>query len=345
MSVLEPYQLTEISYGLIRWDLLYNSNLAIIRNELAKSSDVVITAGESLAKDNAFAIHGTYAYKAQATNSNTVYPARGMVLSSTIGSGGTGYGKLFGVHTVTTTLTTIGTHYLSPSTPGMITPVKPIDYIQPMAEAMSLISIIVDPMLGHLNRAVDPTNTSTIYEKVVSNNLAKGWEDHKALTYSNTPHGIVAADLTSSDTVRNRMVANRDLYAMGKAMIGDMILTITPNSLGTIAATLNAAGVGTYVQTLTIALKTTTAVVHNWFVNTIGLESTEAISDSDVTFPTLSNTINVCVAGQAIVTATYDTDAGSTKTYAANDYVSIMINTITLMGYILPAVTLVDSIQ
>jgi hypothetical protein len=279
--------LTEISYGLIRWDLLYNSNLAIIRNELAKGSDVVISAGQNLAKDDAFAIHGAFAYKAQATASNTIFPARGMVLSSTIGSGGTGYGKLFGNCTVTTALSTVGVHYLSSSTPGMITPVKPTDYIQPMVEAMSLINVLVNPF-----PSIHP-----------------------------------------------------DLYTREKAMGGDMVLTITPSSLGTKAATLNMKTAGTYVQTLTIALKTAGGVVHNWFTNTIGLESTETVTDADVTFPTLSNTINACVSGQAIVTATYDTDAGSTKTYAANDYVSIRVNTITLMGYILPAFTLVDSIQ
>jgi hypothetical protein len=314
MSVLEPYGLTEISYGLIRWDLLYNSNLAIIRNELAKGSDVIISAGQNLAKDDAFIV-GTnnYAYKAKADGS-TLWPAMGMVLSSTIGSGGSGYAKLFGGHTVTTTLTTIGLHYLHPSTPGAITPIKPVEYIQPLVEALSLISVLVNPLITpDKYRFVDVSTLSTISAAI--------------------------------STIGERVVSNRMFYLRDRAMGGDMSWELLPNSWSSYASTLNAKAAGTYSKSLMARLKTAGGYVHDWFVGTIGYTAAENASDAQIGAPALDTATDTCVSGQAIVVATYDTDAGATKTYAAGDSITVQINTMSIMGYVLPAATFIDSIQ
>jgi len=56
---------------------------------------------------------------------------------------------------------------------------------------------------------VDETDTDTTKNKVVSNSLAKGWEDHKNSTVnSSTPHNIGQVDETDTDTVKNKLVSN-----------------------------------------------------------------------------------------------------------------------------------------
>jgi hypothetical protein len=44
--------------------------------------------------------------------------------------------------------------------------------------------------LEHLSQEVNTGSSDTTKNKHVSNALAKGWEDHKSISYSGSPHGI-----------------------------------------------------------------------------------------------------------------------------------------------------------
>ncbi len=56
--------------------------------------------------------------------------------------------------------------------------------------------------------AVDETDTNATKDKVVSNLLAKGWEDHKSSVYSANPHGFLPVDDISSNADVNKVVSN-----------------------------------------------------------------------------------------------------------------------------------------
>ena len=56
---------------------------------------------------------------------------------------------------------------------------------------------------------VDETDTDVTKNKVVSNSLAKGWEDHKnSVIGSSTPHNIDQVNEADTDTTKNRLVSN-----------------------------------------------------------------------------------------------------------------------------------------
>lgn len=343
MSFLDPYNLEEIESGLINWNVVYNANLAKVRSSIVGC--MAIVAGTALDKDDAFKVcSDKFARKAVADGS-TLWPADGIIESTAISSGGSGWGRVFGKGTLVTTLSTIGYHYLSPSTPGKLTPTKPDTYVQPLIRALDLIDAIVRPDVFKVLE-VDPTSVTTIKDKSLSNALAKGWEDHKALTYTQTPHGIVGITATDVTTIKNKLYSNYMVYLRDKAMSGDLEFQTEPSSLGTYASTLNAKAAGTYVQTLTLRLRRTGAgYIHDWFSGKFELGSIENCNDADIAAPTLSDTNPSLVSGEVVVTATYDTDAGVTKVYTPGDYVTMRVNTLNILGYTIPAVTCVDTIK
>jgi len=56
---------------------------------------------------------------------------------------------------------------------------------------------------------VDETSIDTTKNKVVSNSLAKGWEDHKnSVVGSSTPHNIDQVDEDDTDATKNKLVSN-----------------------------------------------------------------------------------------------------------------------------------------
>lgn len=59
----------------------------------------------------------------------------------------------------------------------------------------------------HGIEAVDETDTNTVINKLVSNKLAKDWEDHKD-NMSYFVHGLSAVDETDTDTTYNKLVSN-----------------------------------------------------------------------------------------------------------------------------------------
>lgn len=61
---------------------------------------------------------------------------------------------------------------------------------------------------------VDETDTTTVKNKMVSNSLAKNWEDHRISTYSSEPHGIEPVDETDTNTTKNKVVSNNLLKSI-----------------------------------------------------------------------------------------------------------------------------------
>lgn len=101
------------------------------------------------------------------------------------------------------------------------------------------------------------------------------------------------------------------------------------------AATVTAGAAGTIKQTIRFRLEDANGEVHRWFNHAGGivtLTPAEAVTDADVGAPSLDDTTPDFIEGEALVVVTYDTDAGSTKTYAEADEISVTAGAMTVMG-------------
>ncbi len=58
------------------------------------------------------------------------------------------------------------------------------------------------------------SSTSADKNKLVSNEVAVGWENHKNLDYDENPHNIGLADETDTDSTKNKLVSNQQLYSL-----------------------------------------------------------------------------------------------------------------------------------
>jgi hypothetical protein len=114
------------------------------------------------------------------------------------------------------------------------------------------------------------------------------------------------------------------LLQMEKAASAAVALKVVadPATDGTSAAVANAAAVGALKKTIHLALKDNADVVQVWYSGPVTLTPTETAVDEQIGVPTITggNTVHL-VAGEADVEVVYDTDAGATKVYAADDLI------------------------
>jgi len=131
-----------------------------------------------------------------------------------------------------------------------------------------------------------------------------------------------------------------------KALSGDIVFECSPAAAGTSAATLNAAAAGTHTQTVTINLKNAAGDLHKWASLAVNAAASEVVVDTDVSAPTVDDATPDLVNGTVDVVLTYDTDEGATKTYAADDTVTLTITDPTdgILGYSIANATFVDTI-
>lgn len=140
-----------------------------------------------------------------------------------------------------------------------------------------------------------------------------------------------------------KRTATAAIKAIKAALSGDMVLSCSPATAGTSAATLNAAAAGTVTQTITVSLKDAAGNLHKWSSAAIAAAGSVSAADADIGAPSVSNATPSLSDGTVDVTLTYDTDAGVTKTYASGDTVTLTVNG-TILGYALADATFVDTI-
>jgi len=134
--------------------------------------------------------------------------------------------------------------------------------------------------------------------------------------------------------------------SLQKALSGDLVLECFPATAGTSAATLNAAGAGTFTKTITINLKDAAGNLHKWA--SLALPSTieDTIADENVFPPTRSDETPDLASGTVDIVLTYDTDAGVTKTYVAGETITFTVKAPTdgILGYPVADATFVDTL-
>ena len=131
-----------------------------------------------------------------------------------------------------------------------------------------------------------------------------------------------------------------------KALSGDIVLECSPATAGTSAGTLNAAAVGTFTVDITINLKDAAGTLHKWASLALVATTEETVADADVAAPAMSDSTPDLVNGTIVITLTYDTDAGATKTYAAGETVTLKVNAQAegVLGYVIAEATFVDTL-
>jgi len=119
---------------------------------------------------------------------------------------------------------------------------------------------------------------------------------------------------------------------------GTGVLELSATDYTVSADALNAAAAGTFKRTFGLAVKTAKGeriTLLNGLAPT--LTEAEAVADADVGAPSVTGT-PALVKGALLAEITFDTDAGSTKTYAADDEVSVACD-LTVAGVDLTQVT------
>jgi hypothetical protein len=109
-----------------------------------------------------------------------------------------------------------------------------------------------------------------------------------------------------------------------RAMSGDVLLSVGA-AVNVSAAALNAAAAGTFKRTFLATLKTSQSEFHEWAIGPIVLTPSEAVADADVAAPSVSPSSPTWDAGRRLVTVTFDTDAGATKTYVSGESVAVAV--------------------
>lgn len=117
-------------------------------------------------------------------------------------------------------------------------------------------------------------------------------------------------------------VAIEDRYLMQRAMCGDMVLVISPETVGGTAATLSVAS-ARYVN---LELQTADGEVHTWCNKAFA--TTLSIADTSTPVPTIASTTLTLSKGKARITVTLPTG-----TYAADETNTLTIANLTIMGY------------
>lgn len=130
-----------------------------------------------------------------------------------------------------------------------------------------------------------------------------------------------------------------------RGMSGDMELAIIGQELASdvSAAALNAAAAGTFKRTFVAALRTkVTKESHNWSNSPMVVTSGEAVADVNVGVPVVTPASPKFDSGRLLLTVTFDTDAGATKTYVAAESVTVEVKVAAdnkLLGFTVASVT------
>lgn len=113
---------------------------------------------------------------------------------------------------------------------------------------------------------------------------------------------------------------------------GGLEVVLSPAARGSSAAVLNAADAGSFTRKVYLTLVDVNGNVQEWFNGTLAITPTEVVTDADVAAPTPDANPVQLAQGQGVVELTYDTDAGATKTYAADDTVGFSVDAVDLHG-------------
>jgi hypothetical protein len=133
--------------------------------------------------------------------------------------------------------------------------------------------------------------------------------------------------------LRNEM-ALRD-----KAMSGDLVLVVSPATLGSSAEAVNGAIGGTaekFVRTVVVELKTAGGLVHTWFDGTFGI----GVADTSAGTSAIAGSASTValVNGRGSVVIEY------TGTWSAEDTCTLTVTGATKMGYTIANKTSVDTL-
>lgn len=101
-----------------------------------------------------------------------------------------------------------------------------------------------------------------------------------------------------------------------KALSGNLVLSVLPAVVNLVAEDLNSAEADSYVKAITTNLRTREKEAHRWASFSPAVVTTEAITDADISAPTVVATPKFR-EGSTKVTLVFDTDGGVEKTYAA----------------------------
>jgi len=132
------------------------------------------------------------------------------------------------------------------------------------------------------------------------------------------------------------------VLAMASALSGDLVLALpNPDPISIPFADLNTAAAGTYKRLIAVWLQNSNdpPKSHLWYQGTPLITPAKSVVDTDVGVPTIDGTPKFDM-GRCLITVEFDTDAGATKEYAANDSVTVQIQvnaSDSLLGYSLAA--------
>ena len=119
---------------------------------------------------------------------------------------------------------------------------------------------------------------------------------------------------------------------------GTAVLSLNSIDFTVTAASLNAAAAGTLKSSFTLSVKTLQGEKLFFLSGNVpSFTPAEAVTDAEVGVPAVTGTPEL-LNGVVTVEITFDTDAGVTKTYAADDEVSVACD-LTVAGIALPQVT------
>lgn len=128
------------------------------------------------------------------------------------------------------------------------------------------------------------------------------------------------------------------IVKMNSAMAGDMVITLTPATLASSAAAVNAEialPVGKFVRTVAVELKNAAGEIHDWFTGTLSLADAE-VTNGNGTGAVTAATVAM-VNGVGVATLEY------IGVWAAADTQTLTV-TGTVMGNVLAAKTSVDTL-
>lgn len=112
-----------------------------------------------------------------------------------------------------------------------------------------------------------------------------------------------------------------------------IVLKASPETAASSAAAVTAAEAAAFTKTVTLTFQDADGNVHTWINGSpVTLTPVEVATDAQIGVPTLDDTTPLFTDGVAQVVVTYDTDEGSTKTYAEGDAVGFTASCADILG-------------
>lgn len=164
------------------------------------------------------------------------------------------------------------------------------------------------------------------------------------------PIGDNASDISKAEKQIETLVDDlyglrNNLRTLMEGCSGNTELAILGQALASnvSAVELNAAPAGTFKRTFVVALRTKiTKESHAWNCSTLLVTPGEAVADAQVSAPVVTPNPATYRGGRALLTATFDTDAGATKTYVAGESLTVEVQVAAddkLLGFTVASVT------